>query len=629
MADVKEEKNAKKGMFKKDNTRRAYKNFPFLQKLKPKEKYVFHSDYFEIDNGVATIMSFFHTEGATDNFGAFWGINRIPGGLPDGVTTILFEQSRRMTEKWLSDNQARAEQISQMNEKEQARGGTNATKGKANRTSKDLLIVSQELQDGAAYLHVHFRLLVKAPDLETLDDAVKKIERLYVDRFATLSAAPYNGDQKTELATLFMKNSMKEGKGYHFTSTELAGSYSIVTHGLEDVDGEYVGYMVGDVNNSAVIFNTNRYKHHVVIANDAFAAGYDRVHVPDVWGSKLSQSCLLDAHRTVHIILDGANLDALGPKFDRFTFRIDLNKGDVNMFEMFGAIDDELSIFPSQMQKLVLMGEQAYPTTDSDRSIIRSSLEDVATKFYIDNRMWRENAVANRDKLRITGIPHKEVPKLEMFVSYLDTEYKKLINASARDDERVHAFSVLSSVFKNLLSNNGDLFNTTTADSIDGAKNGRRVLYDFSKLMLRGKGVAMAQLVNIIGFAVGNLGEGDAVIIHGAERIDEGVKEYITNQFNYLYEKGGRVVFLYNDTDKMLNDTKFSGFDKADYTILGNMTENVVKSYQQKLGQEIPADLARLIVNKGDSICYIRRGFDNVVFRQDLSLGIEGKVMKR
>lgn len=149
------------------------------------------------------------------------------------------------------------------------------------------------------------------------------------------------------------------------------------------------------------------------------------------------------------------------------------------MSEMFGDENDELSIFPAQMQKLVLMAEQAYETTDNDRSVIRGSLEDIATKFYIEQKMWFENAKDNRERLRVVNIPHNEVPKLETFVSYLDMEYKAITNRTARDEEKVHALSVLSTIFKNLLSNNGDLFNTSTNPTIDGVKDGRRVIYDF------------------------------------------------------------------------------------------------------------------------------------------------------
>lgn len=603
--------------------RYSFNNYPHLLAMKPSEKYVFHSDYFEIDDGYATILSFFHIEGATDNFGVFWGINRIPSGLDQDISTYCFEQIRRMDEQWLAGHQTRSENVAQMNSKEQGLAGSNTTKMNASRKEYDLEMIARELQDGASYLKCQYRLMVKAPSLEKLDKAVEKIGRLYIDRFATLSAAPYIGEQRKELSSLFSKLETRLGHGFYFTSTEYAGSYSIVTHGLEDPGGEYVGYMIGDVNNSAVLFDVNNYKHHVVVANENYDEELERAHVSDVWGSKISQSCLLDDHKVVHMVLDGANLDILGPKFANFTYRIDLNHGDVNMFEMFGEIDEELSVFPSQMQKLVLMAEQAYETTDNDRSIIRGSLEEVATKFYIDNKMWYEDAIRQRQKLRVVGIPHNQVPKLQMFVSYLDTEYKAMVQQKARDDERLHALSVLRVTFRNMLTNNGDLFNTITKDSIDGAKTGRRVIYDFSKLMMRGRGVAMAQFVNIIGFAAGNLGFGDTIIIHGAEILDDSVKEYVNTQFERLWDKGGRVVYLYNSIDKMLLDKEFSHFDKANYTILGNMSETNVNDYQRLLGQEIPPDLVNLVTTKNDAICYIRRDFDNVVFQQNLQLGIK------
>lgn len=610
---------------KKVKVDRSFKAYPQLLEIKPREKYIFHSDYYQADSYFCCILNFFHNEGASDNFGAFWGINKIPSGLGDGVTCVLFEQVHRVSEQWLTEHQGRSESIAGMNEKEQFESGSNTTKGKASRRSYDLAIVAQEIQDGAAYLHAHSRLLVKAPSLDELDLAISSIDRLYIDRFGTLSVEPYMGEQRTELSHLFSKNNRKQGTGFYFTSTEYAGAYSLVTHGLEDPGGEYVGYMVGDVNNSAVLFDVNRYKHHVVVANEGFNESLGRAHASDMWGSKLSQACMLRGGKVVHLILNGADLNKVGPKFQNLTHHIDMNRGDVNMFEMFGEIDDELAIFPSQMQKLILMAEQAYEATDSDRSIIRGSLEEIATKFYIDNRMWYANAAMNRHKLRVTGIPHVDVPKLEMFVNYLETEYKAMVQSSARDDERLHALSVLKVTFLNLLNNNGDLFNTTTTSTIDHAKHGKRVIYDFSKLSMRGTGIAMAQLVNVIGYAVGNLCQGDTVIIHGAEMIDDGVKDYIMAQFDKLYTKGGRACFLYNNVHKMLIDKSFCEFDKADYTIFGAMTETDMTDYQTLLGQDIPPDLERLITNKSDAICYIRRGFDNVVFRPDLLLGVQSK----
>ncbi len=616
----KEEKERERELKNKDV---KFSDYPYLVAAKPREKYVFHSDYFDVDGCVATIMSFHHMEGATDGYPAFWGIGRIPMGLSNDIITVSFEQIRRMTKGWVEEHESLAESVNTMNTQEaNTSKSTKAMKMKNSKKAQELEVIARELTDNAAYLQCQFKLMVKAPTLEKLDAAIIHIGRRFIDVFSSLEAAPFMGEQRYELSTLFLNNDRKTGHPFYFTSPEFAGDYCLVTHGIEDPNGEYVGKMFGDVNNSAVLFAVNKYPHHVVVANESYSTDKNRTPMADYWGSKISQSCLIHNGRVVHIVLDGCQLDDLGPKFEKLTYILDMNSGDVNMFEMFGEPNHELAIFATQMQKLILMAEQAYETTESDRSIIRGSLEEVATKFYIDNRMWYENAKENTHKLRVVGIPHKSVPKLQMFCSYLDTEYTKQLAADVKDGERAHALGVLRSTFKNLLSANGDLFNTITSNAIDGCKTGRRVIYDFSRLRRRGEGIAMAQLVNIIAFAVGNLGKGDTIIFHGTDKIADRVKEYITDQLDALYDKGGRVVFLYNNIDKMMYDKAFSHYDKADYTILGSMTPVQVDAYQTNLGQNIPGDLASLVQIKNNDLCYLRRDYVNVVFEQDLLLGI-------
>ena len=601
----------------------SFDQYPHLLALKPKEKYVFRSDYFEVDDSyVACVLGFFHDEAARDDFGAFWGINRIPNGLADGVTVVVLEQVRRMDEKWIDDRTQKAEKLDKLDEGEQAQSGTMRSRRKAAKVADDMEIVSGEIQDGASYLHVHNRILIKAPDLETLDASIEKISRLFIDRFGTLTVAAYPGEQRQELGKLFAKNEKKRGHGFHFTSIEFAGSHSLVTNGLNDATGEYVGHMVGDVNTSAVLFDVNAYKHHIVVADAGVNEYLGRAPLADMWASKISQSALLNNGKTVHLILNGADLGKLGPALGGLTSRMDMSQGDVNMFELFGDREDELSIFSAHMQKLVLMAEQAYETTENDRSIIRAELEKTATRFYVDQNMWAFNAKENRDRLRIVDIPHRDVPRLQLFATYLDTQYKSLANGSTSDQGMIQAYSILSSVFHNLLNNNGDLFNTHTSDSIDGVRDSRRVIYDFSRLMRRGKGIAMAQLVNIVSFAVGNLGLNDTLLIHGVEHIDGAVKPYIQNQLDHLFARGGRVAFVYNDVDKMLDDSKFNRFDAADYTVLGPMRDATVVEYQRQLAQDIPPDLEGLVTRRGENLSYLRRGVTNVVFAMDLALGL-------
>ncbi|MFJ2419229.1 hypothetical protein [Streptomyces brevispora] len=597
--------------------------YPHLLALKPKERYLFRSDYFEVDSSVACILAYFHDDAAHDNFAAFWGIDRIPDGLDERVTAIVLEQVRRMDDKWIDAHTKQSEKLERLDASEQEETGTTSSKRKAAKISGDLGVTIGELQDSASYLSVHNRLFLKAPDLATLDDTVDRVTRLYIDRFGTLKAAPYAGEQRQELSGLWKNNEKKKGKGFHFTSTELAGSYSLVTNGLNDKGGEYVGYMVGDVNNSAVLMDVNAYDHHVIVADATLSEYLDRQRVANMWCSKISQATLLNNGQVVHLVLDGADLDKLGPAFERLTSRVDLNQGDVNMFEMFGEEEDELTVFSAQMEKLKLMFEQLYETTDGAvGSIIRSALEDTATDFYIEQGMWRHNAKEQRHRLRVVNIPHTQVPRLQMFVSYLATAHKALLNSRRTDADQLRAYNVLKGIANAMLSTNGDLFNNHTASAVDGVRDSRRVVYDFSRLMRRGKGVAMAQLVNIVGFAVGKLGLGDTVIIHGTEHIDDRVKRYIQDQFDHMHERGGRVVYSYNDVDRMLADSGFNRFDAADYTLFGPMRDGTVAEYQKQLHQRIPPDLARLITTKGENLTYLRRGVSNVVFHLDLALGI-------
>ena len=621
--------NKKKNIFQKILTGtqshevlRSYEAYPELIKIKAHERYVFHSDYFRIDDYYASILMFKHRQGAMDRFGPFWGVNMIPYQLPKGVTTMNIDSVVRMGQGWIDAHQPRAENISNKNTMAQHENGTLTEKTKARRSQQSLAEIAQELTNGASYLNVQNRLLVKAPTLEMLDQAIHKIEREYTDNFGTLNPGIYNGRQYDELSHLLGWNKAKHGKGFYYTSTEYAGAYNLVTHGLEDPGGEYVGYMTGDVNNSAVLFNVDSFRHHVVIATNQFNDDIGkRQHVADLWGMKLAQSALLNGHRVVHLVLDAeTDLDRIAPPMKDITYKIDMNHGDVNMFEMFGKRQDELAIFANQMTKLKLMAEQAYHPTDSDKSIIESSLEDILTDYYVKNGMWTPDAKNHRNLVKLVGLPHDEYPKLELFVSYLAMYRQKTLNLNSKDSEAVHAANTLNGIFTNLLSSNGDLFNTTTSSNIDGVVNGRRVIYDFSDLRRRGVGVAMAQLVNILNYAVSTLGDGDLVIIHGADQIDDGIKDYCKHQFDQLFDRGGRVAYLYNNIDSFLNDDAFNKYDEADYTIVGNMAPKRVDEYQRKLGSTIPMMLRKLITNHAEAINYIHRGTSNVVFKLQLPL---------
>lgn len=626
--DDEPEPNGLKKLFGKKKTKKTYtyEDNPHLLMLRPREYYMFFSDYFRVDNNMySCILAMFHNNGATDRFSQFWGLNLLPHNLPKNTRVIRYEQVNKMSDEWVNQHQTRSEKVAEANANEQGRGGTNTTKRKAGKAAADLEVIAAELLNGASYLHVHYRLQVLSPTLKELDAAVDQIRKDYIDAFSSLSLEPYQGEQKRELSTLFRNNDAKLGTGYYYTSTEYAGSYSLVTHGIEDHDGEFIGNMTGDVNNSAVLFDIDYYSKNIVIADGVFDDRYkERVRRSNIWGSKVAQAAILNNHKVVHFLLSPVNMDTISPKFASFTNYVNMSQGDLNMFELFGSIDDELKAFPRHLEKIKIMTEQISPPTDEDRTIIRSSLEEVLTRFYIDSRMWVANAQFNRDKLRIIGIPHNQVPKLEQLVMNLDQKHKALMAASIVDEEQVHAYSILRSIFRSMLTSNGDLFNTSTNDVFDTVTKKNRVIYDFSDLLQRGKGIAMAQMINVVAYALSSLGQGDVAIFHGCDNIDSpDVKAFLKREFDMLYKRGGRTCLLYDDVTAYMSDLDFNQAIRADYTITSVMSPADANLYEKQFGIKLPSSLKSLITAPHSTNNYLHRGVDNVVFAPDINVGVE------
>lgn len=603
--------------------------YPHLLAIKPRERYVFRSDHVEVDTSgaVMCVLGFFHADEANDEFLSFWGVDRLPDNMPEGVRAILVESVERKSDKWVIDAEKKSERLTKLDEREQSAGGTMRSKRKTAKSADDLFSTIGELQDGAAYLSVHMRLALYAPTLDKLDAAVERLVRQYIDRIPSVTLAPYHGEQRQELSTLLADNDKRRGLGFHFTSTEYSGAYSLVTNGLRDAAGEYVGRMSGDYNTSAILLEVDRWDHHMVCADETINEKLGRIRTSDMWASKISQAALVNNHRVVHLVLNGADLYRLGPAMDSITTRLDMSLGEINMFEMFGDRRDQLGVFDVHMSKLVLMYEQMLGGEASEEALrtIRGELREALVTFYTESRMWFHGAENRPDELRLVGIKHSQVPRLQLFLPYLDTLYQKLVNQSAQETLRIAAVKALQDVTKRMLHSNSQLFNQHTSDELDKVKDSRRVIYDFSDLVNRGSDLAMAQLVNAVGFATSSLAKGDVVVIHGADEISApSVQDFLDKRLTRLMDKTGvRVAFFYDKPDTMMAHREFNRFERANYTVLGPMANESIANYEALMRTAIPVELKQLLAMRGYALSYLRRNQVNVVFSTELSLGLD------
>lgn len=607
-----------------------FRDNPLLNDVRPREGYYFHSDYFEVDDKVAKIVTFVNKAGGKKLLPVFWGINMIPQGLSPDVTVVLLQSHDKMTESWIEERQSKADKITSFNNNETKKSKSRQQKDKAKATSNDIDVITSEITDGASYLNIHFRMLIKAPDLKALEKAEEAIIRWYTSKFSTLKIETYEGKQRKELATLLAPTMLKTGKGFHLTSTEYAGNYNIVTQGLADPAGAFLGTMEGDVNTSGILMDLDNFNSHIVVAGDRKFKSLNNQFMSDMWGLKLSNATLMNNKRVIHLVLNKVDLENIGMNRQDGTFidlrpltsHINMNEGDVNPLEVFGSIDpetglanDELSAFSAHINKLKLMLKQLYDADATDQSIIEGYMSKVINQYYEFEGMWARNAKEKRDQLRVVGLPHHSYPRLFSMVQVLERMHKSELSKGAnRDPNDLKAVNIIKGVFAGLLDQDGDLFDVHTNDVIDNTEFSRRVIYDFSSLRERGERLAMAQLVNVLDFATRRIEDGDLMVIHGVEFIAPSVRDYMSLTIDGIIARGGRVAYVYNNIEKMLADQEFNHFDSADYTALGYMSQTTFNKYTEILRQNVPDTLANLVTSKHAKRIYVRRGSDNIVF---------------
>lgn len=639
------------GLFKSKNQDTGtglVKDNDFLSKITPTKGFEFHSDYFILDNKwYCTYVTVIAKQGANRKLFPMWGIQLLPTNLGNNTTARLFMSVKAETPKWIEKYQQQADALAA----NQHNAAKNSNKSKHQTMSamriEDVQQISEDLtQNNDSYLGVSFKILLKTDSLEHLDNAIHKLNRAYATEanFGGIRVEPYDGEQDIEVQNVFSSPDTHVGGVYHFTSSELAGSYNILTQGINDITGEYVGDLRGETNHNAIIWDINDFRDHVVIGSKFSASTvHGPVHFSNprfrdaqivkskrqdyqaqgttMWGVKLAQAALASNHKVVHLVLNGERVQDLGVDLSQSTAYVPMQNGAINPFEIFGDRERPLPAYAAHKSKLRLLIQQFNPElTSTDLRKYFSSLID---DFYIDNKMYRKDGDRHPEKLRLI-INHDQYPTLNKFMVYLANSEKTNVRQEAEAIQRIEtAFAAMSE--------NPDIFDLQTSAVIDDADKAPQIIYDFSSLSERDSGknsVMMAQFVNALAYALHGLVEGDLVILHGVDELSDSIKKYVYEIFMGLSKRHIRSAFLYNDIDKMFDDARFNRIADADYTLLSGMSAPQVTKYEEILGQALPDNLKSQMANAVEYRYYLKRASKNILFDADLLLDIPDSYKK-
>lgn len=612
-----------------------------LRDLVPSRGLEFYSDYTKIKDGIGSkgnsyrsILRLFVNTNAMRGLNLAWGTGLFTVNLklPNGVETELIQSTERMSEKILNDKMEKSER-SVNDQLSDSSAKSNKEKANVSNLQLDLQQIAIDLANSDKYHNVVYKLVVNAPTLAKLDEAIDTINRQFAIRFKdALKWLPFEGEQDKENSRLFDPVWTLSGSPLGFTSSELSGAYNLVSHGISDLHGEYVGTTVGDLVDNAVIFDVDNYRDHVIIGSDNAAVLPREESVPintrasAVWGKKLTQAALMNGHSVVSLVLDNTDLRKIGSDDSAYTTYIEANHGAINPFELFGSIDDPIAAFTSHTETLTQMVLQLDPDLKAydTGQLLRKTL----TEFYVSQGLWIPNASARLDELKAIGRPHDNYPTLRLFMAYLR---EALDDAKRMNDvQDIEGLSRLVGAFGKMLASD-DLFDIQTDPLVDAVDSSANVVYDFSSLTERDVKLAMAQLINTFNFATKKLGlqkgnqtgSGDVLMIYGADELflkNPVFVEFLQNKIRNLQRKNVRVVWLYNDTEIMLNQAKLNNFESADYILTGNLSNKRSKQFEKALGKELLPSFLNSMSQMGDSIFMLHRGDVNMFFRYQLML---------
>lgn len=618
-----------------------------LHKVAPTKGYIFHSDFFQIEDGYgskenayATILQLIVDKSVARGLEPLWGIRLFPQSvLPHANVTVL-NHFGVMSKQMAEERQAKAEEaVEQDNFTSHRRKGGMSNKITSEYKAEDFRRIANDLTNNGRYVEADFRLLVQAPTLEDLEDSLAIIEREFEsNKQGAFTWVAREGEQWTEFSNVLVPPYQQSGKSLGFGSENYAGSYNLVSHGVSDMYGRYFGKTLNELTTAPVLFDIDGFDRHVVIGANGVVSQRSKRKIPvntrysTLWGVSLMQTALADGHRVVSFVLDDSHPNKLGIDLSSITLEVQMNQGAINPLEVFGDPKHQLAAYAPHEEVLKKMLLQLDPELNSYdlNELFSSALRD----FYTNKNMWKPDAKDREDELRLVGLPHKQYPIMSDFlVSLKSLQQTAEFNNSSQS---LKGYSHLVGAMHKLVDVNGDLFDKRTVDSVDDSREAPNVIYNFNNLMERGQDVAMAQLINVFGYATSVLGrsddkvndegmsdgDGDLVIIYGAEQLDPKLFSYFKNQFHILKQRGVRVAWVYNNTDIMVSEdhAELTGMRDADYTICGSLRGDGFNRYEDLMrsaGFALPSSVERALPQLNDDQFFLRRGGTSLLFEAD------------
>lgn len=626
----------------------------FLDRIKPVGNVKFNSMDIMIEGRYARVLTFIVRQGSMTNLPPMWGLDLTPSIRSDVDPDLAKRTSAKMiinvsrrTKQWVNAKIPQAMDVSQEGISESNKAGQAMEALLFREQAETTRKIAQELNQNASYLDLSIRIIVKADNRQDLDDAVRSLERDYTSKFQTsVTLVPFVGQQLQEFKSMTDSAETKIGENYQLTSREMAGSYNFHTRGVNDDDGNYVGYLSGELNNDPVLLNTMHFEDIATIyaegkAHDVISETSSNIRHPfyatTAWGVQVTHDALIRGNRVMHFVLNNENIVRPSSDFTDMkpiTQHFNMSQYDktINLLEPFNTTNDEFHEFDVQSDKIATIIKQySQQESSTDDSVLTNAdmrnLTALLKGFYMHANMWVSGAKENREHLRFLNIPSDQLPTISEFAVFTGSvlaKSRKEARATGGAMGDTKSIDKLHSIIKSISEQRGDMFDKQTNIDRKSIQRAKQVIFDFDSLGIRSSQSLMAQFVNTFSFAEREIGYGDVIVIHGADTLSPSVAQFLKRRIRQLNDRNIKVVLMYNDSKVMLDGNipeHKEWFQKATMRISGVMTADSVKMYQKALGITFSSRTAQTLSSTTDRYVYLfNRGRQSILFNHHIVL---------
>lgn len=613
-----------------------------LDQIKPVGNIKISSNYLQIGGKYARILSFIVTPGAFNNLRPMWGIDTIPKIVSDTRLRDMDADAKVLhsfnirSNKWVQSKIPEAMDVSKTGFNETANSSQAIDADKYKDRFSDTRQIASEIRGHASYLDLSIRVIVTAPSEDDLNEAVRILEREYRSTFQqNVDLVPYVGQQQDEYAGMLNPAESQLGENYQMTSRELAGAYPFIASGINDDTGIYVGALAYEVNSNPVLLDMLDFDELAVIcakgeAEDLRSRSNKNVRynfkATTGWSVQIAQAALMQNQRVVHLVLNGEDPRKVGVDLSNETAYVDLmhDLSGVNMMEAFSVGVDEIAAMNILQDKIATMVSQFSKQTNKlDDSQIKGSditnLKTILREFYIEEGMWQPNAKVNRKNLRLLGIPHDQVPKYSDFVLYLNqklTSARTQASSGKGSQLDMESYGRLYSIVKDMSVNYSDLFDRRTTINRSKIQRSNQVIFDFGQLYKRSSEALMAHFINVFAYSEQELHENDVLVIHGADYMSESVAEFFNKRINQMFDRGVKVVLLYNRDDVLFSEKNEheqhrKWFEVSQYKLTNPLSTSAIDQYGKILNVVLPVTVRSAMQGAERHIYLMNRSTQN------------------